>query len=58
MSNTFIQVPSSQPSQLVAANFSLSFVQQQFIPRNVFPSKLQVIISPNPRPEYGQLWPR
>lgn len=55
---TFIQVPASQPVVYVPGNFSVSFVQRGFNPENVFPSKLQVVAVANPRPPYGQLWPR
>jgi hypothetical protein len=58
MSNIFIQVPQSQPVQYVNANFAFTFVQRSLNVRNVFPSKLQVIVIANSRPPFGQLWPR
>jgi hypothetical protein len=58
MANTFIQTPASQPRQLVAANFAFTFLQRSLNVINVFPSKLQVIVVANPRPPFGQLWPR
>jgi hypothetical protein len=58
MSNLFIQVPSSQPVVYVNANFAFTFIQRSFNVINVFPSKLQVIVIANPRPPFGQLWPR
>lgn len=58
MSNTFIQVPSSQPVVYVNANFAFSFLQRSLNVINVFPSKLKVVVFPNARPSFGQLWPR
>ncbi len=58
MSNIFIQSPASQPVVYVAANFAFTFLQRGFNVINVYPAKLQVIVIANPRPPYGQIWPR
>jgi hypothetical protein len=58
MSNIFIQTPASQPVVYVAANFAFTFLQRSFNVINVYPAKLQVIVISNPRPPYGQIWPR
>lgn len=58
MSNIFIQVPASQPVVYVAANSAFTFLQRSFNVINIYPAKLQVIVTPSLRPPYGQIWPR
>lgn len=58
MAQTFIQTPGSQPVVYVDANFNLTFVRLSFNVINVYPAKLQVTVINNPRPPYGQIWPR